>query len=89
MHGRCILTRTSKESKASNRRGQGRPLGMMVAWLAENHHISHTEHMQHKPTLETRAFLRHQYRDEALFCHLECLERGKRSGEGSEPEDAP
>ena len=33
LHINCVLTRTGKASKLASRRGQGKPLGLLMAWL--------------------------------------------------------
>lgn len=90
LHGRCILTRTSKPSRSAARAGQGRPLGHLAAWLACNDQVGgHAEHMSFVPSHVERVHWRGLYRDSAGWRYLETCERGRREGESSEPEMVP
>ena len=86
-HIRCILTRkggTSKRTFGSN----GRPLGCLIAWLAQNDQLSHNAHMKLRPTFNARQTLRRLYRASATFREFEQLERlALRPDEGSEPDE--
>lgn len=88
-HGRCILTRTSKASERSNRRGQGRPLGYLAAWLATNDQDTREEHRAFMPAIEERRRLRQEYSASVAFKALESSERPPRAGEEEEPESVP
>ena len=85
-HGRCVLSRTAEPGK---RRQQGRPLGLLTAWLFVGKDLeSKADHWNR--ALWPNAALRSQHRElladvegaDALF---DC-ERPREPGEGPEPE---
>jgi hypothetical protein len=86
----CHTDRLLKEGR---RPGQGRPLGMLTAWLLRCHkHSSKKSHQEIKQILmsrvgyterrDARIWLKNQGRFQTAFA----LERPKRDGEDSEPE---
>jgi len=94
MHGKlCRLTRTSAESaRHDGAEAQGRPLGLLAAWLAA---ADFTETMEdHKSAV---AFLSKQERSDARQQLMELpsgqrlaeLERPRKPGEGPEPDGMP
>jgi hypothetical protein len=91
-HGRCRLTRVLHASSLPSRRAQGRPLGLMAAWLeAAPLATSAEEHKELAKSLEkverreARASLRERPGAAALFA----LERGQRDSSDSEPDAVP
>ena len=86
-HGSCILTRTLKSGP---RRGQGRPVGFLCAWLraaCRGDCALKADHMKYKPPFAERSEARH-----CLYALPGCeelleKERVAREGEGSEPEE--
>ena len=96
LHRSCVLTRTGTASNRLGREGQGRPLGLMMAWLAAASQFSGEGDGSHKEPMyiagiprkdreEGRATLRHTPFGPAL---LSC-ERPKLEDESSEPECVP
>ncbi|CAK0902321.1 unnamed protein product [Prorocentrum cordatum] len=83
-HGNCVLSRTSRPSAVPHRAGQGRPLGLLFAWLLEDSCVSQHEHVRmFHPTLAARREARRQ---------LLALAAGgdmTRDGEDDEPYDVP
>lgn len=90
-HHRCRLSRKSTESLAPNRAGQGRPLGLLMAWLAQagNYPDCHAHVRMPKPDLAARSAAREMLKafegSELLFE----AERAQRGGEADEPTTAP
>lgn len=92
-HGhRCRLSRSSEESLSKRRAGQGRPIGLLGAWLmagAADRNISsqwqHT-HMRPMPSLSDRQAARMTIAAHAQGAGLLALERPAREGEPDEPE---
>ena len=83
-HGKCVLSRTSEPG---GRAAQGRPLGLMSAWLFIGQDLpSKRSHWDQEawPNYETRAYHREQL--EAIEGGLEMLacERPQEAGEGAE-----
>ena len=98
----CHMNRTLKPWKGKGRQAQGRPLGILVAWLMCATQVNREEHQEMR---------RHKEADDAAIDHLClgyrehgrtvvesdpawhawctehcCLERSRRPGEGPEPE---
>ena len=95
-NGGCRLTRTSKPSCRAGREGQGRPLGLMAAWLLCDLEIgSRAEHTNPFLVLgviskEKRVEGRRRLRALPSGAALEACERPLRDDEpGSEPESVP
>jgi hypothetical protein len=93
-HGKCVLTRKTTGSSALGREGQGRPLGLLAAWLAKGSSFAtKTEHFDlgNRPSraerMDARAALRAMGTPDALG--VLDSERVKRLGEESEAEDVP
>jgi hypothetical protein len=93
-HDDCRLTRSAKPSKWKTRLGQGRPLGLLVAWLMNTNSLGDkAEHcnafvvmgLSQEIRLAARDTLRGMPNGQAL---LDC-ERPLKDGEGPEPEDVP
>ena len=89
----CVLTRTKKENVG--RPAQGRPLGLMMAWL-ESCELYETkaDHgnklwIQVELTQEVRLRARLELRKLLNGPVLESMERQLRAGEAEEPEDIP
>ena len=84
-HGRCVLTRTSRAGRS---RGQGRPLGKLVAWLVANDQADARQHMKFQPDFESRCMLRALCKGDPMFDALCEKERPKNleSAEDSEPD---
>lgn len=92
--GRCVLTRTVTESSAAGRQGQGRPLGLMLAWLAQaGQYASPGEHV-HAPSANFSYQDRLRLREDAaeipgMQYLFDFAERPVREGESAEPEHIP
>lgn len=92
-HGKCVLTR-SLNASTGRRVEQGRPLGLMVAWLAKGAGLpSKAEHWspEHWPSFTERCTGRAALKALAMPDSVALLaaERAKRPGEASEPEADP
>ena len=88
----CRLTRALNESKARNRAGQGRPLGLLLAWLAAGHDYDSAWSHVHceMPGLAARVLHRENNRDTPGVSFLmEHAERPTRDDEGEELEVLP
>ena len=89
----CRLTRTLRGSTNANRKAQGRPLGLCVAWLAAADHPDWDTPALHKKMdhpdldarMQARAKLAGYENSDAWFA----LERCQREDEEEEPEVAP
>ena len=86
-HGRCVLTRSSV---AGSRRGQGRPLGLLCAWLEMGTTEScqtKADHMNRKrwPDHSARVAARNRILSEHGGNELLSSERPPTEGEGDEP----
>lgn len=87
----CRRSRTSRSSENMRRPGQGRPLGLLLAWLesAEQHDTSDSHkvlfHTTHEDRKNARQFLKTLPGSDALFEY----ERHLEPGEDSEPEQEP
>lgn len=86
-HGRCVLTRTAHASARSL--ADGRPLGLLYAWLCADHCDSQPQHLARGVFLETDAEARLAAR-QALQAFLAAAplfakERPLREGEAIEP----
>ena len=96
-HGRCVLTRAGNRVEASDalvqrqaRQGRNRPLGMLLAWLAQNDHPNQRAHYEFRPDRASRIALRRLYRgDQPTFRVMEEFERPRIGDEQSEPEEVP
>ena len=81
-----------EESPIERRAGQGRPLGLLLAWLAEaGRHATAGEHVHapDKPLFEARAHHRELNRGVPGMRLLWEAERPCRLNEGEEPELVP
>lgn len=94
-HANCVLTRLCSESKgkAKNREGQGRPVGLLMAWLS-SWHLYHSGpehvHMQPLPSFEDRQACRDVAKKlPGMRYLLENAERPRRPDEGEEPDFVP
>lgn len=89
-HGRCMRSRTSESSSRADRVGQGRPLGLLAAWLRGHNLPSKQEHSWDFPDHSARLAARQQWRGRSeAFATLESLERPRRPGEAEEPDIIP
>lgn len=96
-HGKnCRLTRNTSGSNRLGREGQGRPPGLLLAWLRAGggHDVASAKEHLHlpQPSLAERQQAREAAR--ALFSGatwhaLSACERPRRSGEGEEPDMIP
>ncbi len=89
-HGdRCRLTRSSLASKRPNARAQGRPLGLLSAWLSQGlaaaSRAAHTSNISY----DEREFAKEDFKTVQGGLEMLARERKKRSDEESEPEDLP
>lgn len=89
----CKLTRTSRPSE--RRRGQGRPLGLALAWLSAAHQHSDKESHGERfwistcVTKEERVAARRRLKTVENGCQLLECERPPHPGEDSEPDVVP
>ena len=91
-HGRmCRLTRTCVPSDAPRREGQGRPLGLMAAWLAKGSDFPDSASRVRwcNPALAERRQARRALAEMPATAALFEAERGRRESEHSEPDDVP
>lgn len=97
VHGErdCRLSRSLLPSDVKSRSGQGRPLGLMVAWLAcaeEYPDARAHKDMKPMPSFADRQQARADFFADADHDRSEWIdgvERGVRAGEGEEPERVP
>ena len=83
-HGSCVNTKTCN---AGAKKGQGRPIGYLVAWLqAGCRHEGKDQHMPHEVTHEDRVRARHFFYTLPGSIDFLNTERLPYDGEGSEPE---
>ena len=92
LHPRCRLTRTAKANPS--RVGQGRPLGLMAAWLALRERVGDAKEHKHafvtaSLSRQDRAAARVQLRACVNGATLESCEAPKGDAEASEPEQVP
>ena len=88
-HGKCVLTRTAHPGR---RRAQGRPLGLLTAWLAAGHeHASKQAHWCRArwPDFEARFAARVDLANQAGGQELLARERPQEPGEAEEPDAVP
>ena len=88
----CRLTRGLQASAAASRRAQGRPLGLLLAWLrCCDEFADAAEHKGHRPfpSHEARLAARTAFAAEADSEAWFAVERPRREGEGLEPEAVP
>ena len=88
----CRLTRGLQASAAAGRRAQGRPLGLLLAWLrCCDQFDDAAEHKGHRPfpNHEDRLAARTAFAAEADAEAWLACERPRREGEGLEPEAVP
>ena len=86
-HGsKCRLTRTSRPN--ARRVAQGRPLGLLFAWL-QLPATDQQSHLHLRPSLEERVAGRAALTALPSGDSLQDLERDLRMGEGAEPADCP
>lgn len=90
-HDRCRLSRSSSASLAGNREGQGRPLGLLVAWLQAAHGFQDGRaHVRMpRPDLATRQAAREFLKTLEGSGALLLAERPRRAGEPEEPPTVP
>ena len=88
-HVNCALTRSSVGSSVSNRLAQGRPLGLMAAWLhSGSQHDSKFSHYACRFIDKAmRNFHRQSLKLNPQAAALLEQERAAREGSGSEPDD--
>ena len=92
-HGdRCFLTRTKDASPNAHRRGkfagQGRPLGLLMAWILDGHRphlLDQKMHLKHKVSLQARQAARNYLKGLDGAAHLLEMERERRDDEEEEP----
>jgi len=95
-HGDCNLSRTLNEAEkcvpGSVAEAQGRPVGLLLAWLDKGRSCAVRDKKAHKDLLvqgvapSLRRRLRAQFKTDPLSAPLFAAERRKRGGEDSEPE---
>jgi hypothetical protein len=89
-HGdRCRLTRSSEPSKRAGAIFQGRPLGLLGAWLAAGHHCNSKDEHVAFHSLDERQAAREIIKLNINGHAMLAREREKRDGEDSEPDDMP
>lgn len=83
--GKCRLNRTAA---SGNRRGQGRPLGFLAAWLLDHEaHADRLEHVAARPSREARVSARDFLKQLPEGSRFLAYERPERPDDGgSEPE---
>ena len=91
-HGRRRLTRKSIAHSHTSRSAQGRPLGLLAAWLkAASTYSSQADHSNPfvacSFSLAERASSRRELRSQPGYAALATCERPSRGGEGEEPEN--
>eukprot|EP00971_Amphidinium_carterae_P025321 499916-Amphidinium_carterae.2 len=84
-HGSCRLSRTCKQSSSSKRPGQGRPLGLLSAWLLRECEDADA-HKSFKPSLDERKLARGMLNLCPDSDTLVSAERMVRDGEDDEPD---
>eukprot|EP00971_Amphidinium_carterae_P050449 993618-Amphidinium_carterae.1 len=88
-HGRCVLTRSALPGR---RPAQGRPLGLLVAWLGMGHTVATKEQHWDKtlwPAKPAREAAREELQQYAGGLELLACERALGAEEGEEPDDLP
>jgi hypothetical protein len=96
-HGfKCRWTRSAKKSNVSGRGGQGRPLGLLVAWLGSDHFCgrefaSREKHcsMDPPPNRDQRRLARDAARTVADMAPLFAAERTPECSDDDEPDIVP
>lgn len=92
-HPGCRLTRTCIGSDRQGREGQGRPLGLLLAWLGKAPLYAGAQshvHMDFLPTLEERRFARDAAGElPGMAALFDTAERPCRAGEEEEPAVVP
>ena len=96
-HGKCTLTRSSAAATgkgASVRDAQGRPLGLLTAWLGRTHHKDVKSKESHEVSLfcidrAERLAGREELMMQAGGAQLAQRERRSRKDEPEEPVDTP
>lgn len=90
-HGKCVLTRSCVASAVPHRAPQGRPLGLLVAWLAAgpaaDSKAAHWIHEQTHPSRAQRQEGRDQLRQHPMGVQLFGTERPPRAESDEEPLD--
>lgn len=90
-HKGCSKTRTlhaPSSSAPAGRRGQGRPLGYLAAWLLQGAGFtSKGDHFASVPSFAERVAARTLLKEEPNWPEFAQLERSRGDGEGSEPEN--
>ena len=94
-HGaKCFKTRTSvgagEDRKGKNAQAQGRPLGHLMAWLADaDDSVDQHDHVGHVPSLDARKAARVAFSALPFAADFFECERKVRDGEDDEPTEAP
>ncbi|CAK0867423.1 unnamed protein product, partial [Prorocentrum cordatum] len=92
-HPGCSLQRTWRGSERPSRAGQGRPLGLLRAWLAHARHSPDMSGWGHvhllRPSLEQRQAARAALEAMPEAAPFLAMERAQRPGEPAEPPVAP
>ena len=89
-HGDCRRSRTVNESSKPDRHGQGRPLGMLMAWLsAAGACATKEEHKRLSPDYEARLAARRLLQGLPGSEQMFEKERPTRRNEGDEPRTIP
>lgn len=89
LHGKCVMTRTCQASQNVYRKGQGRPLGLLTSWLADNAQDSKLLHWMAAPTKQQRSHHRTSLSHSSQGLLLLEKERPQRADSDAEPEDVP
>ena len=91
-HKNCTKKGAAYASPLKGRPAQGRPLGMLAAWILDAHnHLGPPDHPRFRPTLEERKKGRAELMKVPGILEFlaEAPERPKRDGEEDEPEECP
>lgn len=89
-HGRCRLTRTCRPSPIASKAAQGRPIGLLSAWLAQGSQFQNADEHKHafvvaSISFEDRAAARQEASAFPAYHTLTGFERPRRDEEGDEP----
>ena len=86
-HTTCVLIRTANASEKVSKAGQGRPLGLCMAWALKAEQFPDKSHVRVcKPTLAERKEARASFEGMVGAPYFSAHERPKRVGEEEEPE---
>ena len=87
-HDQCARQRTCAASDKIARRGQGRPLGLLAAWLLDQSHSSSRDHVRAPvPTLSERQAGRNFLKSLCSGSEYEDFAQHERVRAGGEPEE--